>query len=155
MLFAGPPNVNTLYREFTDGRDSGTREVAPVYRQGRTVRFTNDVSTGFPGSAAWEDSRVAYLVHPSDPIIWWGSHLALNKPDWLDERRGADVLPAMRWFPLVTFWQVTADLPFATGGPSGHGHKYTGEYVAAWQTVLQPAGWTDAQSAALLSSVNR
>ena len=29
-LFAGPPNFNTLYREFTDGRDGGSREVEPV-----------------------------------------------------------------------------------------------------------------------------
>ena len=34
--------------------------------------------------------------------------------------RGRDVLPDMHWFPFVTFWQVTADLPGATGVPSGH-----------------------------------
>jgi uncharacterized membrane protein len=38
----------------------------------------------------------------------------------------------------VTFWQVTADLPFATGVPAGHGHKYTAEYVNGWQAVMQP-----------------
>ena len=27
--------------------------------------------------------------------------------------------------PFVTFWQITADLPFSTGVPGGHGHKYT------------------------------
>ena len=45
-LFAGPPNFNTLYREFTDGRDAGSREVEPVYKGGRAVRFTNDVAAG-------------------------------------------------------------------------------------------------------------
>ena len=41
--------------------------------------------------------------------------------------------------PFVTFWQVTADLPFSTGVPGGHGHKYTTEYVDGWDAVMQPA----------------
>jgi uncharacterized membrane protein len=55
----------------------------------------------------------------------------------------------VRWIPFVTFWQVTADLPFATEVPGGHGHKYTSEYVDAWATVLQPSDWTEAKSARL------
>jgi uncharacterized membrane protein len=42
----------------------------------------------------------------------------------------------------VTFWQVTADLPFATGVPGGHGHTYTAEYVDGWNAVMRPAGMT-------------
>jgi uncharacterized membrane protein len=42
----------------------------------------------------------------------------------------------------VTFWQVTADLPFATGVPAGHGHKYTSEYVDGFNAIMQPAGVT-------------
>jgi uncharacterized membrane protein len=49
----------------------------------------------------------------------------------------------------VTFWQVTADLPFATGVPAGHGHVYKREYVDAWARVLQPPGWTDDRTARL------
>ena len=30
----------------------------------------------------------------------------------------------MRWFPFVTFWQVSADLANAAGVPDGHGHNY-------------------------------
>ncbi|MGH3101549.1 MAG: alpha/beta-hydrolase family protein, partial [Thermoleophilia bacterium] len=74
-LFAGPPNFNTLYREFTDGRDAGSREVEPVYRGGRRVRFTNDVVAGV-GPAGWEGTRILYLQHPSDPIVWWFPSLA-------------------------------------------------------------------------------
>ena len=44
--------------------------------------------------------------------------------------------------PFVTFWQVTADLPFATGVPAGHGHKYTSEYVDGLNAVMRPAGIT-------------
>ena len=44
--------------------------------------------------------------------------------------------------PFVTFWQVTFDLPFATGVPEGHGHKYTSEYVDGWNATMQPTGLT-------------
>ena len=44
-LFAGPPNFNTLFREFSDYRDPGSPEVQPVYQDGRIVRFANDPTT--------------------------------------------------------------------------------------------------------------
>jgi uncharacterized membrane protein len=146
-LLAGPPNFNTLYREFTDHRDAGSREVEPVYKDGRTVRFTNDVVAGVPPTtSAWEGPRVLYLQHPSDPIVWWGPRLIWDRPDWLGEPRGSDVLDSMIWMPLVTFWQVTADLPLSTGVPDGHGHTYTREFVDGWARILQPAGWTAAKA---------
>ena len=46
VLFAGPPNFNTLFREFTDQRDPGSPEVQPVYQDGRIVRFANDPASG-------------------------------------------------------------------------------------------------------------
>jgi uncharacterized membrane protein len=49
----------------------------------------------------------------------------------------------------VTFWQVTADLPFATGVPAGHGHKYTSEYIDGFNAVMQPAGVTSQELASL------
>jgi uncharacterized membrane protein len=85
---------------------------------------------------------VLYLQHPSDPIVWWSPRLAWDEPDWMGEPHGRDVLGAMVWIPLVTFWQVTADLPLATGVPAGHGHDYHREFVDGWATVLRPAGWT-------------
>ena len=141
-LFAGPPNFNILYREFTDQRDPGTPEVEPVFRGGRTVRFTNDVVGGVPPAGAWNGTRVLYLQHPSDPIVWWSPRLIWDRPDWLGEPHGRDVLDAMVWMPLVTFWQVTADLPLSTGVPDGHGHNYHREFVDGWARVLQPSGWT-------------
>ena len=70
--------------------------------------------------------RVLYLMHPSDPIVWWSPHLIFSQPDWISEPPGKDVLKTMFWMPFITFWQVTADLPFATGVPGGHGHRYSG-----------------------------
>jgi uncharacterized membrane protein len=142
-LFAGPPNFNTLFRQFSDNRDPGSPEVEPIYQDGRIVRFTNDASTGIPPAGQpWDGTRVLYLMHPSDPIVWWSPHLIFSQPDWISEPPGRDVLKTMFWMPFITFWQVTADLPFATGVPGGHGHTYSGEYVDGWNAVLRPAGIT-------------
>lgn len=145
-LLAGPPNFNTLYREFTDNREAGTPEIEPVFKDGRTVRV--DDGKGIdppPVGEPWDGPRVLYVAHPSDPIVYWSPRLMLHKPDWLREPRGRDVSPDMHWFPFVTFWQVSADLPGATAVPSGHGHDYNIDYVDAWAQVLRPQDWTSAK----------
>ena len=140
-LFAGPPNFNALFREFSDDRDAGSPEVQPVYQDGRIVRFANDPTTAIPPQGQpWEGSRILYMLHPSDPIVWWSPHLIFSEPDWISEPPGKDVLKTMFWMPFITFWQVTADLPFATGVPDGHGHRYSAEYVDGWNAVMRPAG---------------
>ncbi|MGW7285493.1 alpha/beta hydrolase [Streptomyces sp. NPDC054847] len=144
-LFAGPPNFNTLFREFSDQRQEGSPEIEPVYKDGRTVRFTDDPAAGIPPTdASWEGTRVLYLMNSSDPIVWWSPGLALSEPEWIGEAPGDDVLEAMVWMPFVTFWQVTADLPFATGVPDGHGHTYKAAYVDGWNAVMRPTGFTAA-----------
>jgi uncharacterized membrane protein len=143
-LFVGPPNFNPLYRSFVDDRDPGSREVEPVYRGGRTIRFTNRPREGIePAGRGWERSRVLYMQHPSDPITWWSPDLVLDRPDWLEEERGYDVMDETRWVPFVTFWQVTADLALGFSTEPGHGHNYTGEHVDGWAAILDPEGWTD------------
>jgi uncharacterized membrane protein len=146
-LFVGPPNFNPLYRSFVDDRDPGSREVEPVYRGGRTVRFTNRPRREIgPEAAPWTRSRVLYMQHPSDPITWWSPDLVLNRPDWLEEERGYDVMDETRWVPFVTFWQVTADLALGFSTEPGHGHNYTGEHVDGWAAVLEPEGWTEEEA---------
>jgi uncharacterized membrane protein len=149
-VFAGPPNFNPLYREFVDDRDAGSTEVNPIFHQGRTVRFSTDVVAGVPPvDRPWDGSRALYLQHPSDPVVWWNTDLVLSRPDWLEEPRGRDVVPAVRWIPFVTFWQVTFDLPFAVDVPQGHGHTYSREYVDGWRDALTVEGWDDARMARL------
>ncbi|MFC4062223.1 alpha/beta hydrolase [Planomonospora corallina] len=148
-LFVGAPNSSALWREFTDRRDRGTPEILPVYRRGETVRFADEPRDLDAPPSPWPFPRVVYLQHPSDPIVWWTPRLVLDEPDWLDEPRGDDVLPGMDWYPFVTFWQLTADLAFALEVPSGHGHDYGAEVVAAWGRIAPPAGWDDSRTAAL------
>jgi uncharacterized membrane protein len=146
-LFVGPPNFNPLYRGFVDDRDPGSHEVEPVYRGGRTLRFSpRPRDTIEPAGRPWEGTRVLYMQHPSDPITWWSTDLVLNRPDWLEEPRGSDVLDATRWVPIVTFWQVSADLALGFSTEPGHGHNYSGEHVDGWSAVLRPDGWSAAQA---------
>lgn len=146
-LFAGAPNFNPLHAEFTTGRDPGSLQIEPVYRDGRTVRFTGDpAQPAAPAGQPWTGSRVLYLQHPSDPITWWSPDLILGRPDWLTEPRGRDVSDAMVWLPLVTFWQTTFDMTEWEDTPNGHGHTFSQEYVDGWAQVLQPPDWTSAQA---------
>lgn len=143
MLLVGPPNASTLWQEFTGDRDAGSEERLPVYRGGETVRFAaSPVGIPPPAAAGWADPRVLYLQHASDPIVWWSPELILNEPAWLEEPRGDDVLQDMDWYPLVTFWQVTADLTMATNAPAGHGHDYGADIVDAWAAIAPPKDWT-------------
>jgi len=47
-------------------------------------------------------------------------------------------LPAMRRYPIVTCWQVTADMAFSTRVPSGHGHAYGSEEAVARAEIAPP-----------------
>ena len=79
-VFVGAPSFNTLAREFTDDRDPGSTEVEPVFRNGRIVRFTSDATAEIPPvGASWDGTRVLYLQHPSDPIVWWNTDLLLQR----------------------------------------------------------------------------
>jgi uncharacterized membrane protein len=155
-LFAGPPNFNTLWGEFTSNRQAGSPEIQPIYAGGRIVRFANDAAKGIPPEGQpWNGTRVLYLQHPSDPIVWWSPHLIFSQPDWISEPPGKDVLRTMFWMPFITFWQVTADLPFATGVPDGHGHRYSAEYVDGWNAVMRPAGMTSQDLASLRTIISK
>ena len=144
-LWSGTPNFTAQWQEITDSRDSGSREAVPVIDGGQAIRFAaypEDLELDAP----WNDSRVVYWQHASDPIVWWSFDLLLNKPDWLAEPLGRDVDPGMRWIPLVTFWQVTLDMVFSADVPSGHGHNYGAEAADMWAQILHPEGWSQSDT---------
>lgn len=140
-LWVGPPNSNRLWRQFVTRRDPGSREVEPMYADGLVVRFAGDrADLGRPGPE-WREPRIAYLQQASDPIVWWSTDLLFSQPDWLSEPRGSDVSSRMRWAPVVTFWQVAADMTNAQGVSYGHGHRYGSLVLDGWDTVAPPPGW--------------
>jgi uncharacterized membrane protein len=150
VLWVGPTNTNTLWSQFTADRDPGTPEWQPVYRGGSTVRFITSLGQLSPLPADWTEPRVVYLQNTSDPIVWWSWALAFHQPDWLRGTHPPDVSSAMHWYPLVTFWQVAADLALAASVPAGHGHTYGMlQGAASWAAIIPPAGWTAARTAEL------
>ena len=149
VLWVGPPNESRLWKALTERRDPGTPEVQPRYDDGRTVRFAQAAGSAEIAAVAappWQGTRVLYLQHASDPVVWWSPELFLRKPDWLREPPGFDRTPSMRWYPIVTFFQVSADMAGnvtnSTGTPPGHGHQYGDQQLDGWVAVAAPDGWT-------------
>jgi len=143
-FMAGPPFVNDLHKELTKDRDPGSPASLPVYQNGRTVRFTAEVDALGEPTGKWGDTKVVYLQHASDPVVFFSWSLAFEEPEWLlDGQRGPEISPDFVWVPIVTMWQVALDLPAAGSVPQGFGHLYTvGANAAAWAGVTQPDGWT-------------
>ncbi len=145
VLWVGPPNASPMWSGLTVRRDPGTPEVQPRYDNGRTVRFsqaTDAAEIADDTSQPWDGTRVLFLQHSSDPIVWWSPNLLFTRPDWLKEPPGRDRTASMQWYPIITFWQVAADMTNASAVPGGHGHNY-GDYVLdGWAAVAPPDGWT-------------
>jgi uncharacterized membrane protein len=149
VLWVGPPQASPLWHALIVRRDPGSMEVEPRYDNGRTVRFSEaNIPADITAVAGppWVGTRVLFLQHPSDPVVWWTPDLLFGKPEWLIEPRGQDRTALMRWYPVVTFWQVSADLTNAEGVPGGHGHNYSNDILDGWVAVAPPDGWTAADT---------
>lgn len=153
-VFVGTPSFSEPWGTITAKRDAGSPEWQPVYRDGQDVRFGASATDLDKPPGAWNTPRVVYLQHASDPVVWWSPNLILREPDWLKEPRGPDVDPAMRWWPGVTFVQVTVDQFFGVTVPNGHGHNYANSMVGAWVAATQPDGWTPSQLDTLQHLIN-
>lgn len=142
-LMVGPPFVNELWYQLVDEREPGSIPATPVYEGGRTVRFTNEVSAVTEPGDEWEGTRIVYLQHASDPIVFYSPDLVFRQPDWLYEgQRGTGISEGFIWIPLVTHWQVLTDMASAGAVPEGFGHLYTPQANAdAWIAVIGPDDW--------------
>ena len=152
-MFVGPPSSSGLWRRYTDDRDPGSPQIVPVYRQGEHLRWAQSPEDLDDPATAWDDPRVVYLQNASDPVVWWSPELLVTEPDWLREPRGPDVLPQLRWLPVITFLQVSGDMLDSTGVPYGHGHVYQSNQADVWARIIPPPGWTDADADRLMATV--
>lgn len=155
-LMAGPPFLNPLHTQLTDDRDPGTPAWNPTYGDGRTVRFTAQEDLLHRDEGTWgPNTRLVYLQHGTDGVVWFSPSLLYRSPDWLKEgERAPDVSDEMTWYPVVTFWQAAMDLAGAGGVPAGFGHEYAvRDYTQAWAGVFNIPGWTDAQTDAVATAV--
>ncbi len=157
-LMAGPPSfVNNLYTDLVAGRDERSAPWSPLVGDGRTVRFTTEDNGLMRAGEEWGPTRLVYLHHGSDPVVWFSPRLAFERPEWLEPgQRAPDVSDTMAWYPLVTFWQVLLDMPASESVPEGFGHLYT--YRAnldAWVGLTQPEDWTEHDSSTLAALIQR
>ncbi len=151
-LWSGPPFSSTLWGTVTRERNPISPQWRPIFRNSAMIRFmTQDGFSNLAG-AEWGSLRIVYLQHASDPMSFFSPHLAYGRPDWLGSERGRDVSSSLRWFPIVTFFQVGFDIPMATSVPLGYGHNFApANYIDAWIEVTQPKNWIAADTVKLKS----
>jgi uncharacterized membrane protein len=144
-LLVGPPFVNELWNRLVANRRAGTPPWLPVYQDGVTVRFTGERDVLRAPEGPWGPTRITYLQHASDPVVFFSPDLAFEQPDWLQPgQRGPGIAQDFVWVPLVTFWQMAFDLAAAGDVPIGWGHRYSPEANgSSWAAVTRPVGWTD------------
>jgi len=153
-LLVGPTFANELHTELTSERDAGSPAWRPVVDGGESFRFAvapEDLtdSSMYAAESEWGPSRVVYLQNSSDPITYFNPDLIWSQPAWLQGERGPDVSDDMVWMPVVSFFQVAADMAFAMGVPAGHGHRYGSNVVEGWVQLSAPDGWTADDTEAL------
>ena len=153
-LFTGTPNESEVWRKTTDNRDEGSPEWQPTYKSGETVRFASTKEQILADDKNWQPSRILFVQHANDPVVWFSFDLILHEPDWLKEPRGTGVSNKTRWYPFITFLQVGLDQAIAESAPVGHGHYYIDTTVYAWQAVVPPKDWSTQKSEALQNYLN-
>ncbi len=140
-LFVGSPNGSTLWQTLQAEREPGSPAWQPVREAGREVRWVSRPGDERLLPGPWEEPRVLYLQHATDPVTWLSPRLLFASPDWLEpEQHSPDVSPAMRWIPVVTALQVTVDMLMGEAVPASYGHNYGDVVVTAWQQVVGDSG---------------
>ena len=144
-LLAGPPFVNEMHKELERKRDVGSPAWLPIINNGQTVRFTAAENELNKPTGVWGNTKIVYMQHATDPMVWFSKDLLLSEPDWLKEgQRGPGITADFAWVPLVTFWQIAADMPMAGNVAPGYGHNYAASSnVDAWAALTQPTGWSE------------
>jgi uncharacterized membrane protein len=140
-VLTGTPRFTPVWKELTARSRRGMPEIAPVVSTGRHARFAthaDELTHDYWGGLyeEWQEPRILFVQHSSDPVVWWQPSLLWQEPRWLREQAGRDVTRSMRWWPWITFWQVASDMPLSISVPGGHGHSYHEEMVTMWAGVL-------------------
>jgi len=145
VLWVGPPFRNESWLRITRERDPGSPQWLPRFRDGAVVRFMNQYEELEDDDGEWDDFRMVFLQYASDPITFFSPGSTWREPDWMQQPRGPDVTPDLRWFPVVTMLQLAADMVVGTA-PPGFGHEYApADYINAWLALTGPEDWPTAE----------
>jgi len=143
-VLAGTPSFTPIWSAAEDSRDQGSTYPLPVLDAGEHVRWADEWGglEELPGT--WDGTRVAYLQHGNDPIVWIGPSVIWSEPEWLKPgQRSESVSEDMVWIPAVTAFQGVVDLILSTAVPEDAGHKYGNLAVDALHQVTGDAGLSD------------
>lgn len=142
-LWSGPPFPSNVWARATRYRNPDSPIWMPKFRDGSMLRFTGRENTLEHQGKRWGPMRFVFIQHASDPMTFFAPEMLYRSPACLTGKRGPDVSPYLRWYPILTFLQAGFDLPMATTVPPGYGHNFAPEsYIDAWIVVTQPEGWT-------------
>ncbi|MDO4427479.1 MAG: alpha/beta-hydrolase family protein [Moraxella sp.] len=141
-VWVGTPRLSSLWQNLVASRMAGTSEGLPIIESGRHVRFMDYPETlgeAHPNAVLygeWAYPRVVFVQYASDPIVWWSPRMIYARPDWMREPAGRDVARVPTWLPVLSFWELSLDMPASSDTPAGHGHIYRYDTIGAWQAVL-------------------
>jgi len=148
-LWSGPPYSSGLWRWVTNHRNPGSPAWLPRFRDGSFVRFMNqhgEAAEPAGPNAPWGQMRIVYLQYASDPATFFDYRSLYREPEWMLPPRGPDVSLQVRWYPIVTLFQLMLDMFMATDAPIGFGHVYApAHYIDAWIEVTDVRGWPTEQ----------
>ena len=154
-LWAGPPWDSVTWRKVTETRAAGSPVWLPRFRDELLFRFTAQRNALNEAKTSWGPMRMVYLQYPSDPIVFFEMTSLWRPPGWMEQPRGPDVSPEIRWMPVVTFVQQICDMMTATTTPRGVGHVYAAaHYLDGWIAVTEPQGWNEQSLARLREWLN-
>lgn len=159
-LFTGPPANSQPWRTLQAQRDAGSPIWQPVYQNGREVRWQSKPGDFATLGDGWQQPRIGYLQHATDPITWLDPAVIYERPEWLagpaaTGGRGADVTDSMRWIPGVTFLHLVTDMLVSEAVPPSHGHNFGDVAVDGWSQVLPGHGRSEAQLASIQSVISK
>lgn len=149
VVMVGPTFFNKIREELIESREESSPVWLPIVEGGENFRFAKDPADLKIPTGEWQEKRIVYLANSSDPVGWFSIKTLYSRPEFLNDPRGPDVSPSMRWVPVVTFWQQLLDLQFASGAPAGHGHRYGLNVVDGWVGVINADGWSDRKTSKL------
>lgn len=159
-LFTGPPANSQPWRTLQHSRDSGSPIWRPRYEDGRQVRWQSKPGDFAALTGTWDQPRVGYLQHATDPITWLDPSVIWQRPEWLagsaaEGGRGTDVSDSMRWIPGVTFLHLVTDMLVSEAVPPSHGHNFGDVALDGWAQVLPGHGLTDETLASIQSVIEQ
>jgi len=140
-VLAGTPSFTPVWSSFQDARDAGSPYSLPVLDGGEHVRWASERGGLGALGDGWQDTKVAYLQHGTDPIVWIGPSVIWSEPEWLKPgQRSPQISDDMVWIPVVTAFQGVIDLILSTAVPEDAGHKYGNVAVDGLHAVTGDAG---------------